>query len=318
MDGSAASPAQVRPLPEGFQLGGYRIESRLSTSGFSMSYLARDAADGPFVVKEYLPARLARRIAASPVPIVADDNRTAFDLGLDNFCEEAGKLARIDHPNIAKVVDFFRANETAYMVMRHESGHSLQDVIRLMGERGEPMREDLLRYVFVPLLDGLREAHERKLLHLDIQPANIHLRKSGQPVLINFGASRLLGLGEADPSAGAAPGSVYTPGFAAPEQEVPGEPTGPWTDIYAIGAALYACLAGRPPIAARLRRRADTLEPAERRWIRQYSAQLLELIDWCMRLDANRRPQSARVVQQVLKGELLDLVDPDWFRDPEQ
>jgi serine/threonine protein kinase len=311
------SPAQNKPLREGFLFScqGYRIESQLSTSGFFMTYLARDEEGELFVIREYLPARLARRGGDAPCPIVDDDKRQAFDLGLENFFAEATALARIDHPNVVKVVALFRANETAYVVRRHEPGHNLQDVIRLLSERGEAITEDVLRHICVAILDGLQEVHDRRLLHLDIQPGNVHLRKNGQPMLINFGASRLP-LREVVMPLGTNLGSLYTPGFAAPEQEVPGEPIGPWTDIYAIGATLYSCLAGRPPMAARARRRADTLEPAERRWLGQYSPQLLELIDWCMHLDPDRRPRSAQVLQRVLKGELLDLVDPDWFISP--
>lgn len=309
--------AHNKPLREGFLFSsqGYRVESQLSTSGFFMTYLARDEEGEPFVIREYLPARLARRGGDDPCPFVDDNKRLAFDLGLETFLAEAGALARVDHPNVVKVVAFFRANETAYVVRRHEPGHSLQEVIRLLSERGEAITEDVLRHIFVAVLDGLQEVHDRELLHLDIQPGNIYLRKNGQPMLINFGASRLP-LRELNVPSRTALGALYTPGFAAPEQEVPGGPIGAWTDIYAIGATLHACLAGRPPVAARARRRADTLEPAQRRWLGQYSPQLLELIDWCMHLDSGRRPQSARVLQRVLKGELLDLVDPDWFVSP--
>jgi hypothetical protein len=300
-----------QPLPPGFQLDGYRIERKLSMGGFSMVYLAHDAAGTAVAIKEYLPARLAQRVGDSPLSVVAEENRPAFNHGLKAFFEEGRILAHIDHANVVKVLNFFRANGTAYMVMRYETGHSLQEIIRTLQERGEAIKEDFLRKLFVPLLSGLREVHKQKLLHLDIKPANIYLRNSGQPVLIDFGASRQ-GLG----GDGLAQGMVYTPGFAAPEQEGSGAALGPWTDIYSIGATIYACLAGRPPLAAKLRLGHDAREPAERRWFKRYSAQLLELVDWCMRLDVEARPQSVFALQKVLQGELLDLVDPAWFDTP--
>lgn len=300
-----------RPLPPGFQLEDYRIERQLSMGGFSMVYLAHDRAGTPVAIKEYLPARLARRAGDSPISVVDEENRAAFNQGLKAFFEEGRILAHIDHPNVVKVLNFFRANQTAYMVMRYETGHNLQEIIRKFQERGELIKEEHLRNLFVPLLSGLREVHKQKLLHLDIKPANIYLRNNGQPVLIDFGASRH-GLG----GDGQAHGTVYTPGFAAPEQEGSGQALGPWTDIYSIGATLYASLAGRPPLAANMRLKYDGLERAERRWYKRYSAQLLELIDWCLRLNSDERPQSVFALQKVLQGELLDLVDPSWFDTP--
>ncbi len=129
-------------------------------------------------------------------------------------------------------------------------------------------------------------------------------------MLLNFGAARW-GLGQADGSLT----NVHTRGFAAPEQQGSGEDMGPWTDIYSVGATLYACLAaGKKPQAADLRMQFDEVEPAQRRWCTHYSLQLLELIDWCMQLPIKTRPQSVYALQKVLNGELLDLVDPSWFK----
>jgi hypothetical protein len=307
-----ARPAPNLPLPTGYRLDRYCIERQLSSGGFSIVYLARDAEGTQVAIKEYLPARLARRDGASSVPSVLPEHRPAFNLGMKSFFEEGRILARLNHPNLVQVLNFFRANETVYLVMRYESGRNLQEFIRARGDSGRPIAEDFLREVFVRLLSGLREVHKEKLLHLDIKPANIFLRSDGQPVLLDFGASRH-GLGGGDPNLSA----VSTPGFAAPEQEGSGEALGPWTDIYGVGATLYACLACRPPLAAADRLRRDDLEPAARRWRGSYSAQLLELIDWSMQLPAASRPQSVYALQKVLNGELLDLVDPSWFERPE-
>jgi serine/threonine protein kinase len=126
-------------------------------------------------------------------------------------------------------------------------------------------------------------------------------------VLLDFGAARQ-GL---DPGAGL--NAVLTPGFAAPEQQGANEPLGPWTDIYSVGASLYDCLAGATPQPADRRLAHDELEPAQKRWGKRYSLQLLELIDWCLMLPTAQRPQSVFALQKVLSGEQLDLVDPSWF-----
>ena len=297
----------AQPLPPEFALDAYRIEAPRSSGGFSIVYRGRDGDGAPVAIKEYFPGRLATRLASGEVEVAADC-RGAFNAGLSAFFAEARVLAEIDHPNVVRVLNFFRANNTAYMVMRHEEGRTLHERLRLLAASGEPVREQFLRNVFAHLLAGLREVHRRRLLHLDIKPANILLRGSGQPLLLDFGATRE-GLG----SAATRLVPVLTPGYAAPEQHQDGQALGPWTDIYSIGATLYDCLAGSPPPAADLRLTADTMPAATERFADRYSAQFLEIIDWCLRLPADQRPQSVHAVQKVLSGELLDLVDPAWF-----
>jgi serine/threonine protein kinase len=298
------------PLPEGFQVDGYRIERKLSQGGFSIVYLARDQHGMPVAIKEYLPVGLVRRSADNPVPVVDAQHQAAFNTGMKWFFEEAQVLSGIDHPNVVHVTNFFRANGTVYLVMRFERGGTLKEHVRKLTEAGGKVSEEFLRHVFVPLLSGLREVHARKLLHLDIKPANIYLSSDGVPVLLDFGATRK-GLGP-----GAVLNAVFTPGFAAPEQQGSGEALGPWTDIYAVGASLYDCLAGSAPQPADQRLIKDDLQPAQIRWSKRYSLQLLELIDWCMRLAVTQRPQSVFALQKLLSGEQLDLVDPTWFAKP--
>lgn len=304
-------PSRPPPLPEGFLLERYRIERQLSQGGFSVVYLALDESGRQVAIKEYFPAGMARRGADGAAVETDREHRAAFNAGMKAFFEEGRILAGIDHPNVVRVKNFFRANGTAYLAMRYEEGETLKDHTRRLQERREAVPEDFLRNVFVRLLSGLREVHAHRLLHLDIKPANIYLRRDGHPVLLDFGAARL-GLGP-----GAGMPAVLTPGFAAPEQQGSGEPLGPWTDIYSVGAALYDCLAGSAPQPADRRLVRDELESARERWGKRYSPQLLELIDWCLKLPVEQRPQSVYALQKVLSGERLDLVDPSWFDRPE-
>jgi serine/threonine protein kinase len=303
-----SQPSTTQPLPPGFQLESYRIERQISHGGFSIVYLATDDQGAPVAIKEYLPMRLAVRTGDNPKPVVREENQPAFNQGMKNFFEEGRVLARLDHPNVVRVLNFFRANDTAYLVMRYERGRTLQEHIQ---KHPGTLTEPFIRNVFTRLLNGLREIHMHKLLHLDIKPANIYLRMDGHPVLLDFGATRQ-GLGGKDSGLG----SVHTPGYAAPEQMGSGEAQGPWTDIYAVGATLYACLAGSTPLSADLRAKGEILMSAEERWRKDYSIQLLELIDWSMKLPIAERPQSVFALQKVLNGELLDLVDPAWFQTP--
>jgi serine/threonine protein kinase len=304
------NPLSPPPLPRGSQLDRYRVERQLSQGGFSIVYLARDGAGKPVAIKEYLPAGLTRREAGALAVEVEAEHQGAFNSGMNWFFEEGRVLAGIDHPNVVRVENFFRANGTAYLVMRYENGSTLKDHARRLTDNGEQIGEEFLRHVFARLLSGLREVHTHKLLHLDIKPANIYVRSDGHPVLLDFGAARQ-GQG---PRAGKH--AVCTPGFAAPEQQGSGEPLGPWTDIYSTGASLYDCMAGCEPQPADRRLVKDELEPAQARWRNRYSLQLLELIDWCLKLPVAQRPQSVFALQKVLSGEQLDLVDPAWFETP--
>jgi serine/threonine protein kinase len=287
-------PTQAnQPLADGYQLHNYRIRKVLSCGGFSIVYLADDENEAPVAIKEYLPSSLALRDRGDVLPAIAAENLAAFRYGMKCFFEEVKSLAGLSHSNVVRVLNFFRANETVYMVMRYERGRTLQEHIQR--HRGA-IREDFIRRVFTLLLNGLREVHSNKLLHLDIKPANIYLRNDGSPVLIDFGAARQM-LTEQVTS------PMYTPGFAAPEQYRERELLGPWSDIYSVGATMYACLGAAAPSPADQRMDKDKHIPARKLWGGKYSEQLLRTIDWCLRLDHLRRPQSVFALQKALLGE---------------
>jgi serine/threonine protein kinase len=282
-------------LPEGYQLENYRIASVLSSGGFSIVYLAYDQNDQPVAIKEYLPSHLALRKEGDALPSIAEENVATFRYGMRCFFEEGRALAKLSHVNVVRVLNFFRANETVYLVMRYERGRTLQEHIQA---RYGTLKEEFLRNTFVNLLNGLREVHTNKLLHLDIKPANIYIRNDGTPVLIDFGAARHT-LSADQPALN----PMYTPGFAPPEQYRGREQLGPWSDIYAIGASMFSCLAGAAPQAADLRVEKDRYVPATKGWAGKYSRELLETIDWCLELDHMNRPQSVFSLQKVLMGE---------------
>jgi serine/threonine protein kinase len=284
-----------QPLPEGYQLENYRIANVLSCGGFSIVYLAYDENDQPVAIKEYLPSQLALRKEGDALPSIAEENLAMFKYGLRCFFEEGRSLARLSHPNVVRVLNFFRANETVYLVMRYERGRTLQQHIQ--ARRGS-IKEKFIRHVFTLLLNGLREVHSNKLLHLDIKPANIYIRNDGTPVLIDFGAARQTLVEEGERLT-----PMYTPGFASPEQYKDREHLGPWSDCYAIGASIFACIAGVAPQAADHRVEKDRYVSATKVWNSKYSRQLLETIDWCLELDHLKRPQSVFALQKVLLGE---------------
>ncbi|TVO68397.1 serine/threonine protein kinase [Denitromonas ohlonensis] len=302
-------PPQVnQALPSGFQLDQYRIERQLSLGGFSIVYLAYDAEGTPVAIKEYLPNSLALRGEGEVEPIISAENEPAFRYGMKCFFEEGRALAKLMHPNVVRVLNFFRANNTVYMVMQFERGRTLHEYVN---KHRDVLRERFLRGVFTRMLNGLREVHAHKLLHLDIKPSNIYLRLDGTPVLLDFGAARqtlMTGQPMLKP--------MYTPGFASPEQFAGREHLGPWSDIYSVGASMYACLAGSAPPRSDERTTKDTYTPAAKAFAGRHSEQLLDIIDWCLHLDPLARPQSVYALQKALVQRGPDEAMPaSWFSD---
>ncbi|MBC7697148.1 MAG: serine/threonine protein kinase [Bacteroidia bacterium] len=278
-------------LPAGYQLQDYEIRKVLSSGGFSFVYLARDKDKKTVAIKEYLPTSIAVRADGATVLPNADDV-ALFRHGLKCFFDEGLSLAKIDHKNIVRVINFFRENETVYMVMQYERGKSLQDYI--LGQN-ELVSEQFIRRVFGELSNGLREVHTQKLLHLDIKPANIYIRLDGSPVLLDFGSAR-----QALSESQAKIAPSYTPGFASPEQYYDRKLLGPWSDIYSIGATMYSCLTRTSPLAANQRIKNDLLVPAVKLGKGIYSQNLLAIIDKCLSLDYLARPQSVFSLQKAL------------------
>jgi len=286
-----ATPHKNLALPAGYKLQDYEIKKVLSYGGFSFVYLAHDKDKNFVAIKEYLPSSIALRDDNATVQPNVEDI-AMFRHGLKSFFDEGLTLAKIEHRNIVRVINFFRANETVYMVMQYERGKSLQAYIL---EHAEPVSENFIRRVFSELSNGLREIHSHKLLHLDIKPANIYIRLDGSPVLLDFGSSR-----QALSETPAKISPSYTPGFASPEHYYDKKLLGPWSDIYSIGATMYSCLTKTSPISADQRLKKDVLLPAVKAGKEHYSQELLEIIDNCLDLDYLKRPQSVFSLQKSL------------------
>src|SRR5688572_20255662 len=290
-----AMPEVANALPRGYALHEYRVESVLGAGGFGLTYLATDSnLNLKVALKEYLPGDFAARAEDSTVHPKPGEAAESFQWGLQRFMDEARTLASFRHPNIVRVMCFFEANRTGYMVMEFVEGKPLSDWI---GAR-RPLPQQAFIALVMPLLDGLDVIHKSGYLHRDIKPANIFMREDGSPVLLDFGSARqLTGGGNQELTA------VVSPGYAPLEQYHTQGRQGAWSDLYAFGGVLYWMLTGNKPVEAAARIRQDILAPAARAADgRVYSPEFLAAVDWALKPNEDERPQSIAEFKRALLG----------------
>ncbi len=282
-------------LPPGTTIDCYSIIKLVGSGGFSLIYLAEDEdTQDQVIIKEYLPKNLATRGDTMRVRVASKEQQDAFNNGRKLFYQEAKALATLKHPNIVNVRNFFLANDTAYLIMDYEHGKNLGQYIK---RRKGKLSATFLQTVFPPILDALRLIHAEGQLHLDIKPNNIHLRPGGSPLLLDFGAVHQIATTRSRQAS-----QVVTPGFSPVEQYYASGYVGPWSDVYAIGATMWACIEGKSPTSS-VKRHANEDENTEtlaNKYKGKYPAYLLEVIDWAMEVDPLLRPQNA--------GEMLDAI----------
>ncbi len=204
-------------LPIGTRIAGWRLIEPAGAGGMGLVYRA-ERADGAFEMQVAL--KLIRRL----------DPALVRQLEI-----ERGLLARLDHPNVARLIDGGVTDEGwAWLAMEWIDGADLGDWVGTQPGIGERLK------TFSELADAVAQAHRRRIVHGDIKPANVRVARDGRARLLDFGVARLLG-DDADDGL-----TALTPAFAAPEQKR-GEPVTPQADVFALGALLYWLLTRRTP-----------------------------------------------------------------------
>jgi eukaryotic-like serine/threonine-protein kinase len=217
------------------------------------------------------------------------------------FRQEATILARLDHPHLVGVTDFFQEGEKSYLVMKFVEGDSLANRINRQGALPEVQ---VLEWA-EQLLDALSYCHSRGIIHRDIKPQNIIVRSDGQAVLVDFGLVKLWDPN--DPRTQTAMRGMGTPQYAPPEQygAVTGH-TEPRSDLYALGATLYHALSGDAPPTATLRIAAPEEFAPLRTIASGVSRQTSEAIERSLELPRSKRWDSAAAMADGLERSITD------------
>jgi eukaryotic-like serine/threonine-protein kinase len=276
----------------------YKVRRIIGQGGMGCIYLADDL-------------RLEGRLCA--LKEVEHDNSLPDDLlhqTRDQFLREATVLARLDHPNLPKVSDFFSEETRDYLVMDYVPGKDLRTLMSESQQAGNFLSEkDVLTWAS-QLADALIYMHNQDtpILHRDIKPSNLKLTPSGLIKLVDFGLVKLLASEEMTITVLQGRGTaIYTP------LEQYGGDTGHTdsrSDIYAFGATLYHLLTNQQPIEARER----FLHPYSLTPIRQINPNVSfrteRAIMWAMSLHPDDRPQDVGTFKQSLFGSLSPITQP--------
>ena len=164
---------------------------------------------------------------------------------VERFELEARRMAKFLHPNIVRVTDYGKEQDSPYLVMPFLPGGTLKEIIQ--AQQGKPMEFQEAIRLLMPIANALEYAHKLGTVHRDVKPANILLTSTGQPMLTDFGVAKLLGIDD-DQTLGEKGVGIGTAQYMAPEQ---------WknqisfqTDVYALGVIFYEILTTRLPYEA--------------------------------------------------------------------
>ncbi len=203
----------------------YDVQRAIGRGGMGTVWLCRDTVLGRDVA--------VKQIGALPGES-ANETRRAM--------REARSAAALNHPNAVAVYDVVDHDNAPWLVMEYVEGETLADVIAREGAL-DPRR---VADIGAQLASALTRAHERGIVHRDIKPGNVLIDRAGRPKISDFGIARGLG-DEALTQTGFVTG---TPGYLSPEL-ARGEDPDAASDVWALGATLYAAVEGRPPFAPR-------------------------------------------------------------------
>jgi len=227
-------------LAPGTKLDRYELVCPIGEGGMAMVWIARQA--GKFGFHKLVAVKMI-------LPRFASDPRFQR-----MFIDEARIASRIDHVNVAQILDVGEKDEIAYLVMEHVDGESLQRMQRATVKKGLRIPPGVLLRVMADVCAGLHAAHELSdgqgqplaVIHRDVSPQNVLVSTKGVAKLIDFGIAKARDRISGDTTTDQVKGKLR---YMAPEQAL-GRPMDRRADVWAVGAVIHHLLAGRPPYDA--------------------------------------------------------------------
>jgi serine/threonine protein kinase len=277
----AAAAADALPR-QSTLFGDYEILGEIARGGMGVVYRARQK-------------RLNRTVALKMILA----GQLASDAAIRRFYAEAEAAAQLEHSGIVPIFDIGQRDGQHYFSMAYVAGQSLQERL-LQG----PMPPREAAQLIAQVADAVRFAHEKGIIHRDLKPHNILLDSAGQPKVTDFGLAKRSDSNEELTQSGDLLG---TPSYMAPEQaQGLTREVGPQTDVYALGAILFATLTGRPPFQAAsladLLRQVIEQDPVPLRLLNAAIPKDLETIcQACLRKPTQRRYPSAAALASDLE-----------------
>ncbi len=295
------SVADVVEVPEpspdlsGVRVGAYELVREIGRGGMGAVYLAV-RADNEF----------KKRVA---IKLIRGGMESEFIIR--RFRNERQILARLEHPNIARLIDGGTTTDgLPYFVMEYVEGEPL---IQYCLSRSLPVRERL--EIFSKACSAVHYAHRRMIIHRDLKPGNILVKQDGTPKLLDFGIAKLMN-GEAADSLAETMGGfrIVTPAYASPEQ-MRGEPATVCSDVYALGIILFELIAGhRPSNAAGLDPLALPAESGDTE--RLLSTQLRAVVHRAVQPDPRERYESVEAFAADIRACAAGTPIPDYGAAP--
>ncbi|MEE9337372.1 MAG: protein kinase [Methylococcaceae bacterium] len=277
-------------LPTGTLIAVYEIKDVINIESSSILYHAwNEHLNTMVILKEYFPSDYAvRDVDGKAVIAKSNKDESIFKYGMEKFLELAEQLEDIQHPNIISVHNVLQFNGTAYLAMDFVHGTPLS---KIHEGASHSFSDEKSKQTLHSLLNGLQTLHNKNNVHGDINPSNIIISMSGEPVLVNF-ASASIAL------------SDYIQQHTSQEEANPPKETlsSSNSDLYGLGSSLFFCITGHDsvPLIDRQttlnKNQPDPCQTALDHIKTESNESLLKTIRWMLNIDPQQRPQSAQEV----------------------
>lgn len=236
--------------------GKYRINHPLGRGGFGITYHAHHVGfDRPVAIKEFFPHQSVVRDGSALIISIDMPQQNNYFKALDRFMREGRTLYDLTHPNVVRIHDLFRFNNTAYIVMELIEGQTLRQIMDVsLKKRLSPQRVET---IVGQLVSALEAIHQRNICHLDISPDNIMVdEKTGRVVLIDFGAAKQV--------LKTVHSTFAYKRLYAPIELMSESTFGPESDLFELSMMIYEMLTGKlPPNSLQRFATTDPWEPAD-------------------------------------------------------